>query len=52
LMVQVLTDDHASQKKPTKDNILAGLKWLTDGVQPGDQLFFHYSGYGHCLRCC
>jgi hypothetical protein len=30
----------------TKENIVAGLKWLIDGAQPGDTLFFYFSGYG------
>ncbi len=31
---------------PTKANIIAGLKWLAEGAQPGDVLFFSYSGHG------
>jgi len=31
---------------PTKANILAGLQWLVSGAQPGDNLFFIFSGYG------
>lgn len=33
-------------KRPTKANILTTMKWLVDGAQPGDSLFFHYSGHG------
>ena len=32
--------------EPTKHNIIEGLKWLVQGAQPGDALFFHYSGHG------
>jgi hypothetical protein len=31
---------------PTKENIIAGLKWLIDGAKAGDFLFVHYSGHG------
>ena len=31
---------------PTKANIIAGLKWLAEGAQAGDVLFFSYSGHG------
>lgn len=44
--IMVLTDDQKSRGKPTRQNILAGMQWLTAGVQPGDVLFFHYSGHG------
>jgi len=30
----------------TKENIVAGLKWLTQGVSSGDTIVFHYSGHG------
>jgi hypothetical protein len=29
---------------PTRDNIIAGMCWLTAGVAPGDTLFLHFSG--------
>jgi len=42
-----LTDDQQdASKKPTYDNIINAMKWLTDGAKPGDSLFFHYSGHG------
>merc|ERR1719316_2413354 len=31
---------------PTKSNILKELRNLLDSAQPGDELFFHYSGHG------
>ncbi|ORY05241.1 metacaspase [Basidiobolus meristosporus CBS 931.73] len=43
----VLTDDQQDPSKiPTRNNILLGMKWLVEGAQPGDSLFFHYSGHG------
>lgn len=43
----VLTDDsHNPQMRPTRQNILAALRWLSQGIQPGDCVFFHYSGHG------
>lgn len=43
----ILTDDQQDPtKQPTKANILAGMQWLVSGAQPGDSLFFHYSGHG------
>jgi len=45
--VRVLTDDQQDpSKQPTKDNIMRDIRWLTAGTQPGDSLFFHYSGHG------
>lgn len=43
--IRILTDDQ-SQNMPTKDNILAGFRWLVQGAQAGDSLFLHYSGHG------
>lgn len=40
-----LTDDNPSTM-PTRRNIEAAMRWLVEGVQPGDVLFFHYSGHG------
>merc|ERR1712190_525006 len=31
---------------PTRRNIEKALDWLVDGAQPGDVLFFHFSGHG------
>lgn len=42
-----LTDDQQDPRmKPTKANIIAGMKWLAMDARPGDHLFFHYSGHG------
>jgi len=43
----VLTDEQKdAQHLPTKQNILNAMNWLVNGAQPGDSLFFHYSGHG------
>jgi len=39
-------DQNDSSKLPTCANMRKGLRWLLDGVQAGDQLFFAYSGHG------
>ena len=45
--MRVLTD-HARPPHhfPTKANMLEGMRWLVEGAQPGDVLFFHFSGHG------
>lgn len=43
----VLTDDQTNPNfQPTRANILRAMQWLSQGAQPGDVLFFHYSGHG------
>eukprot|EP00667_Euglena_gracilis_P008666 EG_transcript_8785 len=43
----VLTDDsHDPKYSPTRHNMISAMQWLVAGVQPGDVLFFHYSGHG------
>eukprot|EP01101_Sappina_pedata_P005141 TRINITY_DN22_c0_g1_i6.p1 TRINITY_DN22_c0_g1~~TRINITY_DN22_c0_g1_i6.p1 ORF type:complete len:218 (+),score=67.17 TRINITY_DN22_c0_g1_i6:49-702(+) len=42
----VLTDDGLNTALPTRANILAACMWLVHDNQPGDLLFFHYSGHG------
>merc|ERR1719160_323288 len=42
----ILTDDGRGGGMPTRQGILNGLRWLVQGVQPGDALFFHFSGHG------
>jgi len=39
--VRMLTNESA-----TTQNILERLEWLVDNAQPGDVLYFHYSGHG------
>jgi hypothetical protein len=42
-----LTDNQADPlKKPTRKNILDGIRWLTNGLVSGDSVLFHYSGHG------
>jgi len=43
--IRRLRDDR-SDMMPTKANILEAFRWLTEGAQPGDHLFLHYSGHG------
>jgi len=43
--IRTLTDDDPSAM-PTRANIEAALRWLVAGAQPGDILFFHFSGHG------
>jgi metacaspase-1 len=44
--MKTLTDDSKGDGMPTKQNVLAALKWLVEGAKSGDSLFFHYSGHG------
>jgi len=46
--IRVLTDDGAGgqRRMPTRANMLASMRWLAEGVSPGDVLFFSFSGHG------
>lgn len=45
--MRILTDDSDdASKRPTKANIVNGMKWLVQGAKSGDSLFIHYSGHG------
>ncbi|KAG8718086.1 Ca(2+)-dependent cysteine protease [Ceratobasidium sp. 395] len=46
--IRILADVPSLDKsqQPTRDNIIEGLRWLTDGCAPGDRRFFHYAGHG------
>jgi len=45
--IVVLTDDQKDARFiPNRQNITNAIKWLIAGAQPGDSLFFHYSGHG------
>ena len=35
---------------PWRDNIIKGLKWLVRDAEPGDHLFFQYSGHGTRIK--
>lgn len=45
--ILILTDGQHDrhQNLPTEANILAGMHWLVEGAQPGDSLFFYFSGH-------
>ena len=46
----IMTDENASLRNsasyPTKANIIAAINQFVQGIKPGDELFFHYSGHG------
>jgi hypothetical protein len=43
----VLTDDQQDPgARPTRANIIRGMKWLVHDAKPGDSFFLHYSGHG------
>lgn len=45
--ILLLTEDQDDEEKmPTKEKIMAGFDWLLGDVEPGDELFFQYSGHG------
>eukprot|EP01100_Stratorugosa_tubuloviscum_P013426 TRINITY_DN66_c0_g1_i8.p1 TRINITY_DN66_c0_g1~~TRINITY_DN66_c0_g1_i8.p1 ORF type:complete len:382 (-),score=185.93 TRINITY_DN66_c0_g1_i8:104-1249(-) len=49
--IRILTDDQTdSTKRPIAASIRASIQWLVDGVQPGDSLFFQFSGHGHQVK--
>jgi len=45
----VLTDDNPN-KLPLRSNIISACKWLVEDAQPGDSLFFHFSGHGEQIE--
>lgn len=45
---QVLTEDQPV--KPTRQNIVDALSWLTKDAKPGDVFWLHYSGHGLQLQ--
>ncbi len=43
--MRLLLDDNPNfNERPTRQNMMEGFRWLIAGCQPGDSLFFHYSG--------
>jgi len=46
--IRILTDNTAI--RPTKDNIITGMKWLVDGNDEHSRLFLHYSGHGSYMK--
>jgi len=45
---RLITDQTAT--KPTRANILATIDWLVAGLQPGQNVYFHFSGHGGRVR--
>lgn len=43
---RILTDDPQCPTKPTRQNMIEGMRWLVSDASPGDCFFFHYSGHG------
>mmetsp|Transcript_94718 Transcript_94718/g.173573 ORF Transcript_94718/g.173573 Transcript_94718/m.173573 type:complete len:724 (+) Transcript_94718:44-2215(+) len=43
--IRKLRDD-CSDAMPTRANMLEAFRWLTEGAQPGDHMFLHFSGHG------
>ena len=46
--LRVLTD--RTTAKPTRQNILAGIQWLVGGLQPGQNVYIHFSGHGGKIK--
>lgn len=42
--IKILSDN--TDEKPTRENILNGMRWLIENSSENDTLFFHYSGHG------
>ena len=42
----VLVDDTASGDRPTRENILKAIRWMVDGLRPGDSAFLSFYGLG------
>lgn len=49
-MVTLTDDSQNAMGQPTKENIIRAMRWLVQGCQPNDSLFFHYSGHGGQTR--
>lgn len=43
--IRLLIDGGVDDSEPTRENVLAGLNWLTNGTSPGDTLVFYYGGH-------
>ncbi|MCS5709943.1 caspase family protein [Candidatus Berkiella aquae] len=49
--ITLISDDYArANYTPSRENILAQLRKIVDNAQPGDEIFFHYSGHGSYTR--
>jgi hypothetical protein len=42
--------DDRNDMMPTRANMIQAMKWLVEGCEPGDEMFFHYSGHGGQTR--
>eukprot|EP00993_Chasmostoma_nieuportense_P000944 NODE_1867_length_1354_cov_49.404238_g1773_i0.p1 GENE.NODE_1867_length_1354_cov_49.404238_g1773_i0~~NODE_1867_length_1354_cov_49.404238_g1773_i0.p1 ORF type:complete len:426 (+),score=123.42 NODE_1867_length_1354_cov_49.404238_g1773_i0:44-1279(+) len=42
--IRVLVDGENVREQPTRRNIINAMRWLVDGAQRGDSLFFYYTG--------
>jgi hypothetical protein len=42
--IRLLRDDGKGSVLPTRQNIMAHIKWLVGDARSGDSLFFHFSG--------
>jgi hypothetical protein len=45
---RLITDE--TPVKPTKANIMTAIDWLVTGLQPGENVMFHFSGHGGRVR--
>ncbi|KAI9450159.1 peptidase C14, caspase domain-containing protein [Lactarius psammicola] len=45
--MRVLTDD---QTIPNRNNIIEAMHWLVEGAQPGDTLFYYFSGHAMQIK--
>ena len=45
-----LTDDGKGDMMPTLENIVRSLMWLVEGAQPGQSMYFHFSGHGATIH--
>lgn len=47
---KILMDRYDTDLLPTRDNLVASLDWLGRDLNPGDKVWFHYSGHGSHTR--
>eukprot|EP00039_Didymoeca_costata_P009642 m.128028 g.128028 ORF g.128028 m.128028 type:complete len:210 (-) comp14556_c0_seq7:508-1137(-) len=45
-IVMLSEEERDPKRKPTRQNIMNWIDWLVSHSQPGDRLFFQYSGHG------
>jgi len=48
--ITIMTDDPKCQRKPTKENMEAGIRALSVGCKAGDTIVFYYSGHGSDIK--